>query len=120
MSLSDADLVKACAEARGWKDGDRELGAPTYYVYPTGIFRHNANGTRTEWNPLTNEWNPLTNEADCWGLVDSLDGGETIEVGRSASGLWAVSIAGDPYVYDASRCRAITLAYLRAKGVEID
>ena len=109
--MTDPEIVRAAAETRGWKV----------------TVGHFADGR--EWQQILNadgngvcDWNPLTSDADAMGLVDDLaQSGWYIRIERDAHG-WRVAAIKDSaniVACDPEFGRAITLAYLRAKGVSV-
>lgn len=115
--MTDAEIVKACAEARGW---EVRFTGPLQF----GEFRTHCSGSV---DTPAGFWNPLTNKSDALGLLDSLPQDEWfIRIERDRNG-WSVrirdmnsmalQIAG--MAFEDSLERACTLAFLRAKGVQV-
>ena len=107
--MTDQEIVRAAAEARGWK-------------VTAGHFAYGR-----EWQQIRNadgkavcDWNPLRSDADAMGLVDDLaQSGWYIRIERDEHGWRVTPIKGSAniMVCDREFGRAITLAYLRNKGV---
>lgn len=116
--MTDQEIVRAAAEARGFPCC-AEKGIPYVTYHSEGrVLLNYANGT-------AKVWNPLTSDADAMGLVDDLvqDRFEVSIKTYNELQYWECFVRklrmNKPQgsACDPDRRRAITLAYLRTKGV---